>query len=124
MQTVLSPSMQEATDALIGNLLASEAFIRYQQAHARLNEDRQARTLLKQLSQAQADLRKKQANSGVNQAEIDTLRTLQEQVQHNKVIMTYAQTQQESVNFLGEINNEISQLLGINFASFANHATC
>ena len=126
MQTVLNPSMQEAADALIGNLLASEAFVRCQQAHARLNEDRhrQAHTLLEQLSQAQADLRKKQANSGVIQTEIDNLRTLQEQVQHNNVIMTYAQTQQEAVNFLREINNEISQLLGIDFASFANHTTC
>lgn len=124
MQTVLSPSMQEAADALIGNLLASEAFIRYQQAQACMKEDRQARTLLEQLSQAQADLRKKQANNGVTQAEIDTLRTLQEQVQHNNVIMTYAQTQQEAINFLREVNDEISQLLGINFASFANHATC
>ena len=124
MQTVLPPSMQEAADALIGNLLASEAFIRYQQSQAHLNEDHGARSLLNQLSQAQSDLRKKQANSGVIQAEIDNLRTLQEQVQHNNVIMTYAQTQQEAVNFLREINNEISQLLGINFASFATHATC
>ena len=124
MQTVLNPSMQEAAEALISNLLSSEAFIRYQKAQACLKEDRQAQTLLEQLSQAQVDLRKKQANSGVTQAEIDALRTLQEQVQHNKVILTYAQTQQEAVNFLREINNEISQLLGINFASFANHATC
>ena len=124
MQTVLNPSMQEAADALIGNLLASEAFVRYQQAQAYLKEDRQARTLLEQLSQAQADLRKKQANSGVIQTEIDNLCTLQEQVQHNNVIMTYAQTQQEAVNFLREINDEISQLLGIDFASFANHTTC
>jgi cell fate (sporulation/competence/biofilm development) regulator YlbF (YheA/YmcA/DUF963 family) len=116
--------MQEATEALISNLVASEAFIRYQQAQARLNDDLQAHTLLDQLSHAQADLRKKQANNGVTQAEIDALRTLQERVQHSKTIMTYAQTQQEAVNFLREINNEISQLLGINFASFANHATC
>jgi cell fate (sporulation/competence/biofilm development) regulator YlbF (YheA/YmcA/DUF963 family) len=116
--------MQEATEALIGNLVASEAFMRYQQAQARLNDDPQAQTLLDQLSHAQADLRKKQANSGVSPAEIDALRILQEQVQSNKTIMTYAQAQQEAVNFLREINNEISQLLGINFASFANHPTC
>jgi len=124
MQTILNPSMQEAADALIGNLLASEALVGYQQAHTRLIEDRQASVLLEQLSRAQADFRKKQANDGMTQAEIDALRTLQEQVQHNNVIMTYAQTQQDAVNFLREINDEISQLLGINFASFANHATC
>jgi cell fate (sporulation/competence/biofilm development) regulator YlbF (YheA/YmcA/DUF963 family) len=124
MQTVLNPYMQEAAEALINNLLASEAFIRYQQAQAVLKADHQARTLLEQLSQAQADLRKKQATNNVTQAEIDDLRALQEQVQDNKIILTYAQTQQVAVNFLREINNEISQLLGINFASFANHSTC
>ena len=80
MQTILNPSMQEAADALIGNLLASEALVGYQQAHTRLIEDRQASVLLEQLSRAQADLRKKQANDGMTQAEIDALRTLQEQV--------------------------------------------
>ena len=124
MQTVIDPSMQEAADALAGNLMASGAFIRYQQARARLDEDRQANGLLEQLSQAQADLRKKQGTNGVTEAEIEALRTLQEQVQHNNLIMTFAQTQQEAVNFLREINAEISQLLGIDFASFANHATC
>ncbi len=124
MDTVLSSTVQDATDALVGNLLASEAFVRYQQAHARLNEDRQARTLLELFSEGQADMRKKQANNSVTQAEIDALRELQEQVQDNEVIRTYAQTQQEAINFLREVNDEISQLLGINFASFAKHTTC
>jgi cell fate (sporulation/competence/biofilm development) regulator YlbF (YheA/YmcA/DUF963 family) len=89
-----------------------------------LNEDRQARALLEQLSHTQASLREKQSNGGVTQAEIDALRTIQEQVKNNNVIMDYANTQQQAVNFLREINDEISQLLGIDFASFANHATC
>ena len=124
METVITPLIQEATDALIGNLLASEAFIRYQQAHNCLNEDRQACALLEQLSQTQTSLREKQANGGVTQADIDALRAIQEQVQRNDIIMDCAHTQQNAVNFLREINDEISQLLGINFASFANHATC
>lgn len=124
METVLTPLMQEATDALIGNLLASEVFIRFHQAQTRLTGDHQACALLEQLSQAQTSLRDKQANGGVTQADIDALRAIQEQVQRNNVILNYAQTQQNAINFLREINDEISQLLGINFASFANHATC
>lgn len=124
MQAEISPMMQEAAEALIGNLLASEVLIRYQQARGRLNTDDQARRLLQQLSSAQAELRQKQANGGVTQVEIDALRALQRQVQQNQAIMNYAQTQQEAINFLREINEEISQLVGINFASFANHATC
>ncbi len=124
MATGLSPDLQEATQSLIENLLASEAFIRYRKAETRLNTDREARSLLERLSQAQARLRQNQTRGAVSQAEIDELRDLQAQVQRNRVIMEYAQAQQEAVYFLREINNEISALLGVNFATFANHATC
>lgn len=124
MATVLSPDLQEATQSLIENLLASEAFIRYRKAETRLNTDREARSLLEQLSQVQARLRQNQTRGAVSQAEIDELRNLQAQVQRNRVIMEYAQAQQEAVYFLREINNEISALLGVNFATFANHSTC
>jgi cell fate (sporulation/competence/biofilm development) regulator YlbF (YheA/YmcA/DUF963 family) len=124
MQTALAPRMQEATQSLIDNLRASEAFVHYQQAHTRLSADSDARALLDQLSRSQAHLRQQQANGSVTQAEIDSLRELQQNVQRNPIIMDYAQSQQDAVNFLREINNEISQLLGINFASLANHATC
>jgi cell fate (sporulation/competence/biofilm development) regulator YmcA (YheA/YmcA/DUF963 family) len=69
-------------------------------------------------------LRQKQSEDKVNQAEIDSLRLLQQRAQQNPVIMAYAQSQEEAVNFLRTINGEISQLLGINFASFANHSAC
>ena len=124
MQTALSPQLQEATQSLIDNLLASEAFVRYQNAHARFNTDHEAQDLMDQLAKSQAHLRQKQSGGEVNQAEIDALRLLQQRAQRNSVIMAYAQSQEEAVNFLREINGEISQLLGINFASFANHATC
>ena len=124
MQTTLSPQLQDATQALIDNLLASEAFVRYQNTHARFKADQEACDLMDQLAKLQARLRQKQATGEVNQAEIDSLRELQQKVQRNQVILGYAQSQQEAVNFLREINNEISQLIGINFASLANHATC
>ena len=124
MQTILSPQMQEATHSLIDNLLASEAFIHYQQAHARFNADNEARALLEQLTQSQARVRQKQAKGEVNQADLDSMRMFQQRVQRNSTIMEYAQAQQEAVNFLREINNEISELLGINFAALANHAVC
>lgn len=124
MQTVLPPMMQEATQSFIDNLLASEAFVRYGQARSRLNQDSEARTLLERLNHSQANLRQKQANGGVAQAEIDSLRLLQQRAQRNRIIMDFVQSQQEAINFLREINGEISGLLGINFASFANHSSC
>ena len=124
MQTVLSPELQETTQSLIDNLLASEVFVCYQQARTHFNADNEARALMDQLSKSQAHVRQKQGKGEVNQAEIDSLRLLQQRVQCSPVIMEYAQSQQEAVNFLREINNEISELLGVNFATFANLATC
>ena len=124
MQAVLSPQLQEATHSLIENLLASEAFTRYGQARARLDTDQEARSLLEQLAQCQARLRQKQAQGAVNQEDIDELRGIQTKVQRNRVIMDYAQSQQEAVNFLRQVNAEIGQLLGVDFAALANQNTC
>lgn len=124
MNPILTPSLREATQALIGNLRASEAFVRYQLAQADLNTDSSARSLLEQLSKTQASLRQKQTSGSVTQAEIEALRAVQEQVQSNRVIIEYAQAQLEAVTFLREINAEISQLLGIDFAAYAKRSSC
>jgi cell fate (sporulation/competence/biofilm development) regulator YlbF (YheA/YmcA/DUF963 family) len=124
MLTTLSPELQEATQSFIENLLASEAFMHYQDARKLMSEDEEARTLMERLSNAQATVRQKQASGNVGQAEVDSLRLIQQRALRNQVILDYAQSQQEAVDFLREINGEISQLLGIDFASFANHATC
>ena len=124
MQTILSPTMQEAAELLINNLLASEVIIRYQLARAHLDQDAQAQTLLNRLSQTQAELRKNQANSRLSKEELDSLRALQAQAQENVVIKSFVQAQQDAVNFLCEINSEINQVLGIDFASFTRHTNC
>lgn len=120
----LTPELQQATEALIENLLASEAFQAYHQAQQALNADSQAYGLLKRLSRLQSELRRKQSVGAVTQADIEELRAVQRQVQANSVIMNYAQSQQEAVNFLRQVNAEISQLLGVDFAALAKQNTC
>ena len=124
MLTTLSPELQEATQSFIDHLLASEAFMHYQEARKLMSKDEEAHTLMERLSNAQATVRQQQASGNVGQAEIDSLRLIQQTALRNPVILDYAQAQQEAVEFLREINGEISQLLGIDFASFANHASC
>lgn len=124
MQPLLTSDLNEATQSLIENILASEPFLRYQRAQIKLNATPEAMGLLRRLSQFQADLRKKQLNGRVTQEDIQMLRQIQQDVQRNRIIIDYAQAQEEAVNFLRSINDEISQLLGVNFATLANHATC
>jgi cell fate (sporulation/competence/biofilm development) regulator YlbF (YheA/YmcA/DUF963 family) len=122
MQTIIPPTLQEATNTFMSNLLASEAFVRYHQAQAHMDQNSQAQSMLNQLSQAQADMRKKQANNSLSKDEIDSLRTLQTQVREHEVIKEYANAQEDVIKFLREINGEINALLGIDFASFTKHS--
>ena len=122
--TNFSPELFQATDSLIQNLLASEPFLIYQQSQAKMNTDPQAHGLLEHLSSIQTEFRRKQNANSVIQSDIDKLRAVQAQVQTNDVIMAYAQSQQDAINFLREINQEISQLLGVDFAALAKQNTC
>ena len=96
----------------------------YHQAFARFNADPQARDLVQRLSKAQTDLRRKQAGGGVTQAEVDQLRPLQSAAHAHRVVIDYAQTQQAAVNYLRTINQEIGQLIGVDFASLAKKSSC
>jgi cell fate (sporulation/competence/biofilm development) regulator YlbF (YheA/YmcA/DUF963 family) len=118
------PDLMAATQALAENLLASEPFAIYQQAYTRFNADPQACDLIRHLSQAQAELRRRQANSGVMPADVAQLRTLQGEVQSHEVIVDYVTTQQGAVVYLREINQAISELIGTDFAALAKKSTC
>jgi cell fate (sporulation/competence/biofilm development) regulator YlbF (YheA/YmcA/DUF963 family) len=122
--TPLPLELHQATDNLIENLLASEVFLVYQQSQVIMNSDSEARGLLDLLSTLQAALRHKQNTNSVTQTDVEELRAIQEQVQANAVIMAYAQSQQSAVNFLREINMEISEILGMDFASLTKQSAC
>ena len=124
METILTPTMQEATNVFISNLLASEAFVWYHQSQALLDHDSQAQALLNQLSQIQTELRKKQADNNLSKDEIDYLRALQAHARENVAILGYTDAQQDVIIFLREINEEINQLLGIDFASLTKRSGC
>jgi cell fate (sporulation/competence/biofilm development) regulator YlbF (YheA/YmcA/DUF963 family) len=111
-----------ATDALAENLACSEPIVAYHNTRAQLDADDQAKTLLQQLGQLQSEIRASQARGAVTQAELDRLRALQREVQSNPTISNFASTQQAAVAHLREINQEISQLLGVDFAALARPA--
>jgi cell fate (sporulation/competence/biofilm development) regulator YlbF (YheA/YmcA/DUF963 family) len=108
-----------ATEALAENLACSEPIIAYQNARERLDDDHQAQELLLRLGQLQSEIRASQARGPVTQADVERLRNLQREVQFNPTIRNYAEIQQAAVVYLREINQEISQLLGIDFAALA-----
>lgn len=113
-----------AAEELSEYLLAAEPFIVYKRAQNHFSADLQAQRLLEQLSSLQSSLRSAQSNRNVSETDIQQLRGLQNDVRQNATIMEYAQAQQNAINYLREINQEISQLLGLDFAALARQTTC
>ena len=117
--TNLTPNLIEAVETLAENLLASEPFGAFEQAYARFKADPQASGLMRKLTQAQANLRTHQSNGGLSQADIAQFRALQMEAQANRLIGGYIQTQGNATAYLKEVNQEISQWLGVDFAALA-----
>ncbi len=117
--TALTPDLVEAIEALAENLLASEPFAAFDQAYARFSPDPKASGLMRDLTQSQTSLRARQSNGSLSQADIAQFRILQAEVQDNQLITGYIQAQNEAIAYLQQINQEISQWLGMDFAALA-----
>lgn len=121
---ILPPAVLAAAENLAAALVGAAPIAAYHRAQAQLEADPQARDLLKRFSEAQAELRLRQSKGTMMQSNLDRLRTLQHAVRSNQIIMEYAESQQAAMAYLPEVNAEISQLLGLDFASLAGPASC
>jgi cell fate (sporulation/competence/biofilm development) regulator YlbF (YheA/YmcA/DUF963 family) len=114
--------LKKATDALAENLLASEPFVIYDRARTELTSDTEAKILLDQLSSAQARLNQLQMQGSITQEEIEQYRALQAKVQENAKFIEFQSAQQAATNYLREINQEISQQLGMDFSALVGRS--
>ncbi len=120
----LTRDLRESTENLAENLLHAEPFLAFTQTKSRLDADGQASGLLAHLSTAQAELRTLQARNEVRQEDIENVRALQRAVQANTTIMGFAEVQKTAMDYLSDINQEISQMLGFDFATLASPSCC
>jgi cell fate (sporulation/competence/biofilm development) regulator YlbF (YheA/YmcA/DUF963 family) len=121
---MMDERLEQATEHLGRALRASAPMKAYFDANANLKTDTEAMGLLDMLAQRQAALRVKQNDGGLTQADIDSLRALQFRVQTQPTIAAHLQAQQDLRALLPQINNEISQLLGVDFATLARKSGC
>lgn len=118
----ISTTMLEATTNLAENLSQSEPFLRFKAAAGRLEADPQATQLLADLSKIQQKIRKRQYSGAISEKDLAQLRSLQSAVSINETIQDYQLTQELAVAFLREVNQEISNLVGIDFASLTRRS--
>ena len=86
--------------------------------------DETAHRIMEDLTAIQKEVRQKQVENNVSAENLERLRSLQKAAQENKTINTYATSQQQAIGHLREINTEINNLLGMDFAMLAKKTSC
>ena len=123
-KTIIPEKLDLALNNLAERIKFSEPVNNYQIALKRFTQDTVAHRIMEDLSASQKEIRQKQNNNQVTAQDLEKLRSLQTKAQENEVVTSYAHSQQEAIGQLREINAEISNLLGIDFASLAKNTNC
>ncbi len=124
--TLLSHELQEVSHSLGQSLFSSEPFTRERRARQALETDPAAKTLLAELEKAQEQLYHAEETGSVTPGLLKSLgrNMLFDRVRSNHVIQEYDASHQAIKPYLREVNNEISELLGLNFALIARRSSC
>ena len=119
----VSVQILNAASDLAENLSQSADILGFRRAENALYSDLQAMQMLKDLSKMQQKVRDQQYTGSLVQADLAALRSLQVSVAENQVIQTYLASQEAAKTFLREVNQEISQFIGIDFASLTRRSS-
>lgn len=117
-------NLETAVNNLAASIQYTEPVNKYLTARDIYEKDPDARKVMEELSEHQKLIRQKQTNNSITADDLQKLRSLQVKAQENKAISSFAFAQQEAIGHLREINTEISNLLGIDFASLAKNTCC
>ncbi len=108
----------------LGDELANISVIKnYKSAQSKLNADKEAMELIRKLTAARKELNQKQHSGTFTQESLNDYSKIQNEVEKNRTINEYSRAQQEAVQFLKNVNVEISQLIGIDFSSLIKRST-
>jgi cell fate (sporulation/competence/biofilm development) regulator YlbF (YheA/YmcA/DUF963 family) len=115
-------TVRKSADNLGDLLQASEPFTAFAQSKEQLEKDQEAQALLRRLNDLHQMLLALQAQGTLTQEQVSEFRNLQAQAHANPSIRTFALAQQAATQYLREINGEISQQLGVDFATLARRS--
>lgn len=120
---VLPKNLLEATSQLAENLVQSEQFYRLQEAAQKLQKDKEATALLTEFLTLQQKIRVQQQSTQIAEGDIKRLRELQNAIMSNDTIQEKELAEEYAAAFLREVNQEISNMLGVDFASLARRSS-
>ncbi len=120
----LRPEVKTAAQALGHALKTTASLDEYARVTARLEADGEATGLLDGLQRVQAQVRLRQSDGGVSAADLEHLRHLQSTVQTHPTIAAFIDAQLQAQASLRQVNMEISERLGVDFATLGRMSTC
>lgn len=119
---LFTKELLEATFNLAESLAQAEAIVRFISANQALNNDQNTLELINVATELQHKIYNGQSSGEDFDADLNRLRDCQSQISTNTVIQEQSNARETAVAFLREINQEISQLLGMDFASLTTRS--
>lgn len=116
-ETLFTPDLYAAICNLAENLGQAEAMLDFQRANTKLMSDQITLQLIKDAGELQQKVYTGNLSGADFEGHLNHLRELQSQISTNEVIQEQSFARETATSFLREINQEISQLLGVDFAS-------
>jgi cell fate (sporulation/competence/biofilm development) regulator YlbF (YheA/YmcA/DUF963 family) len=120
MNKTISPTGQSFITMTnqLGEEMATISVLRnFKASQKKMNEDLNAMELLRKLSASRKELSEKQSSGTFTQDSLNDYSNIQKEVENNPTIREFSLAQQEVVQFMREVNSEISSLIGIDFSS-------
>ncbi len=115
----MQPHLRQSADYCIAVLGRNPKVIAYKKANDAFFNDPELATLRKHFNDELVSARKKQYDGTLSQEELDRVRTLQAEISTHPLTRQFTKTRAEVLELLSECNNEISGLLGFNYAQVA-----
>lgn len=120
----LTQDLLTATESLAETLLHAEPILAFRVARSRYQASPGARKLMQDLAQAQAELRRCQAQNTITRELMERVQTLRKHVAATSVVMDYLYAERVALAYLPSVNQQISELLGVDYASLAGRSAC
>ncbi len=120
---LLSQKMLDITAELADKLNQSEPFMLLKTTEATLNANAEAIQLINDITELQQKIKSQNQTTIIPESEFTRYRELQNKIGENEVIQASGIAQENAIAFLREVNQEISNLLGVDFASLTRRSS-
>ena len=122
IKTQINLDLQEATSSLAEKIAHSEPFVHFREATRKMEADQEAMHLLNEYRDMQRKIKAQHDSTTVEDIDYDWLRAMQSAIAANDTIQEQNNVQVKASTFLQEVNQEISNLLGMDFASLTRRS--